>query len=316
MLQERRKIPVYEESTAVSDVVRAMNSAHLRWVIVKYRNGNQSFFDYMDVNHFVMTSKEKPSVVLAKASKMPVGALANCSGHAEFVATDPNTPLNTVLRRISGCGGEGRDSLVRRVPIIGANGQVLYVFSCLDFLTLALKFTGPTAIMKSRAARTFDCRETIMKSAVLHDDALVNALRTMAVQGLTVCPVTSIELSGTMGGVVASNVVSVADLKWVITEGEFGIMDGSVAEFIEWRSKKSRARASLTLKEALREQRLKRSFKFNVVSVQAEESLHTLAQRLLASKLQRIFLSSEEIARIVGTVSSRDILAEVLDQIV
>ena len=39
------------------------------------------------------------------------------------------------------------------------------------------------------------------------------------------------------------------------------------------------------------------------------------ARRLVDSKLQRIFLSSDDIARIVGIVSSRDIMLQVLDQL-
>jgi len=312
LLQERRKIPVFTEDMSVLEVVRAMSEKHLRWVIIKYLNGNQSFFDYMDINHFVVTSKEKPSVVMAKVASMPVGEVANCSGHAAFVPVDLNTPLRKILQLVSGAGN---DAQVRRAPIIAPSGEVVYVFSCLDFLSLALKFPGPEACLKSQAARTFDCRETIMRSSVLHDAALVNSLRIMDSQGLTICPATSVELSGTMGGVVASNVVSVADLKWVITEGEFGIMDGSVSNFIDWRSKIAHERASLST--ALRKQHLNRRItKFNVVSVHAADSLHSLASRLLASKLQRIFLSSEDIGRIVGIVSSRDLLAEVLDQIV
>jgi len=50
-----------------------------------------------------------------------------------------------------------------------------------------------------------------------------------------------------------------------------------------------------------------------VASVDRMESVHTLASKLLASKLQRIFLTSEELARIVGMVSARDILVEVLE---
>merc|ERR1712222_303588 len=93
---------------------------------------------------------------------------------------------------------------------------------------------------------------------------------------LTICPVTSRELSGSMGGVVAMNVVSAADLKWVMNLGEFKALDQSVGNFIAWRSS----------------------------CIAANEQ-----------QLQRIFLSSREIARIVGIVSSRDILLEVLGQL-
>lgn len=41
----------------------------------------------------------------------------------------------------------------------------------------------------------------------------------------------------------------------------------------------------------------------------------TEARRLVDSKLLRIFLSSDDLARIVGIVSARDILSQVLDQL-
>ena len=55
----------------------------------------------------------------------------------------------------------------------------------------------------------------------------------------------------------------------------------------------------------------------NLLKVSASEdaSLHKLARRLVDSKLQRIFLSSDDLARIVGIVSSRDIMLQVLDQL-
>ena len=43
----------------------------------------------------------------------------------------------------------------------------------------------------------------------------------MKAADLSICPTTSRELSGDLGGVVASNVVSVADLKWIICSGRY-----------------------------------------------------------------------------------------------
>ena len=60
----------------------------------------------------------------------------------------------------------------------------------------------------------------------------------MKSEGLTICPVTSRELSGSLGGVVASNVVSAADLKWAtelkiasksIENAPFGADFGSIS---------------------------------------------------------------------------------------
>jgi len=198
---------------------------------------------------------------------------------------------------------------VRSVPIINKAGEVLHIFSCLDFLDLALQFASPTAILQAQSARTFDHRNTILHVSVMNDDSIVNALRIMDSTTSTVLPATLRELSGDLGGVVASNVVSVSDLKLVILEERHDVLDLSVSEFVSWRQNVM----SANMDQMLRQQRLQR---FNVVSVDAGDSLHTLAHRLLTSKFQRLFLSSDEIARIVGVVSSRDILVEVLDQIV
>jgi len=312
----RGKVPIFQDHTKVSDVVRAMSEGHHRWVLVQYKNGRYAFFDYMDVNHKLLKLGQQNQKSggasladkMAKISYMGVGALANCSGHSAYVPESADTPLSDILKLISGYG-DGADRVpVRRVPIVDQDGELIHIFSCLDFLHLALQFMGPTAVLKSRAAKTFDCRTTILNVSVLHDAAVLDALRIMDSAHLTVCPATSRELSGSLGGVVAINVVSVADLKWVVSLGNFDILNKSVNEFITWRM----SVATTRLGSIYRSQQLRR---FNVVSVNAGDSLHMLAQRLLASRLQRIFLSSDELARIVGIVSSRDILIEILDQI-
>jgi len=137
----------------------------------------------------------------------------------------------------------------------------------------------------------------------------MDALRTMDAHSLPSCAVTSHSLSGDMGGAVASNVVSVMDLKWIICSGAFHLLDGSLSAFVTWRS----GVVGSDVGEVMRQQRLSR---FNVVSVQVCDSLYHLAQRLLASKLRRVFLSSDDIARIVGIVGSRDILVEVVDDLI
>merc|ERR1712222_67802 len=124
---------------------------------------------------------------------------------------------------------------------------------------------------------------------------------------ITICAAHSPELSGGLGGVVGLGVVSVADLKYVVTSGDFHVLDESVSAFVAWRSNVAPDRRKL----------LKEHFsKFSVVSVAAEDSVDVIASRLLTSKLQRIFLSCDEIARIVGLISSRDILVEVFDRLV
>jgi CBS domain-containing protein len=251
---------------------------------------------------------------------MPVGNLANCSGHSAYVSASTSTPLSDILRLITRSADESPDrgdihpayqstiGPVRRVPIVDSAGEVVHVFSCSDFLELALRCTGPTAVLKSCAARRFDSRSTMLQVSALHDDAVISALRIMDSEHLTICPATSRELSGDLGGVVASNVLSVTDLKWVISTGSFGILDGSVSDFIAWRT----GVASTSMDRMLRQHFLSR---VNVISVHADDSLHMLAQRLMASKLQRIFLSSADLGRIVGIVGSRDILLEVINQL-
>jgi len=321
MRKGRRSVPIFNENMPVKEVVQAMSNGRHRWVVVRYNDGRQAFFDYMDINHRLVKIGRKSdgnggpraSDVMSRIVSMPVGALANCSGHAAYLPMSTSTPLRDVLQLIA-TGREGYGSgeafaPVRRVPIINKAGEVLHIFSCLDFLDVALQFAGPTAILKSQSARTFDQRNTILQVSVMNDDAVINALRIMDSAASTVLPATLRELSGDLGGVVASNVVSVSDLKLVILEERHDVLDLSVSEFVSWRQNVM----SANVDQMLRQQRLQR---FNVVSVDAGDSLHTLAHRLLASKLQRLFLSSDEIARIVGVVSSRDILLEVLDQIV
>jgi len=310
-------VPIFHQDTKVLAVVRAMSQGHQRWVIVRYDSGRHAFFDYMDINRKLLqmsntkrdiVSGNNPSDVMLRVISMSVGSLANCSGHSAYFPASDQTPLSEILHRISDRAAKQDAVPVRRVPIVDAFGEVVHVFSCSDFLKLSLMFEGPSAVLKSRAAQTFDRRSTILQVSVQNEGALLQALRIMDSEHLTICPATSREFSGDLGGAVASNVVSVSDLKWVVSSGHFEILDQTVSDFIAWRN----AAASANLGQILRQQHLSR---FNVVSVHSRSSLHMLAQRLLSSKLQRIFLSSDEIARIVGIVSSRDILLEVLDQI-
>mmetsp|Transcript_83812 Transcript_83812/g.242067 ORF Transcript_83812/g.242067 Transcript_83812/m.242067 type:complete len:807 (+) Transcript_83812:89-2509(+) len=321
--RRREKIPIFAETVTVRDVVQAMSIQHHRYVIVRYRDGRQSFFDYMDINHRLVELSANTKMSAPRAMEeivsLPVGCVANCSGHCHFVPMRMGTPMRSVLRIIArgskyagggtpGSGG-GSDGLApRRVPVLDDCGELVHVFSCIDFLDIALRFSQTKAVLKSLSARVFDRRNSILKVSVQHDAPLQEALKVMDSSRHTVCPATLKELSGVFGGLVASNVVSVADLKLVILEDRLDVLDFSVNDFITWRQ----GVTSNNVDYQLRQQRLLR---FNVVSVDAGDSLHTLAYRLLASKLQRIFLSSDEISRIVGIVSSRDILVEVLDQL-
>merc|ERR1711957_243502 len=119
------------------------------------------------------------------------------------------------------------------------------------------------------------------------------------------CPSTSRELSGGLGGIAAIGVVSVSDVKCVLDTGDFAVLHKPLSDFIAWRSTAVHADASTTVC----------SKRFNVVSVDQETTLHMLASALVASQLQRVFLSSEEIGRIVGVVSPRDIVSELFDGI-
>eukprot|EP00928_Gymnodinium_smaydae_P031830 TRINITY_DN23236_c0_g2_i1.p1 TRINITY_DN23236_c0_g2~~TRINITY_DN23236_c0_g2_i1.p1 ORF type:complete len:1239 (+),score=158.27 TRINITY_DN23236_c0_g2_i1:40-3717(+) len=324
MLRARHEphvVPMFEEHATVMEVVKAMNDAHYRWVIVKYRDGRQAFFDYMDINHQLTLlnnqrrgaadrfDRDRPfSSILRNISKMSVGSIANCSGCSDFVPVPGQTPLQDVLTLMISCRGDKASTGLHRVPIVGKNNETLHVFSCFEFLRLALRFAEPIAVLKSRAAQTFDRRGTMLDISVPQEQDMLTAFDIMDANRLSISPVTARGLSGDLGGVVASNVVSVADLKYVIGLNEFDILDKTVGDFVSWRAKVAVA----NLDQRLRMQRLQR---FNVVSVQAGDSLHTLACRLVASKLRWVFLSSAELARIVGIVSARDILAEVIDQL-
>jgi serine/threonine protein kinase/CBS domain-containing protein len=304
----RRLVPIIDAGMPVAHVVRSMSDSHQRWVIVEYVNEERVFFELHDINRKLCEmlqgsdSKVLPSEAMAHIAQMAVGDLANCSKRSLYKLTAPDTSLCDVLRLM-------RKSSVRRVPISKEDSsEVLHVFSRPDFLRIATCCERPTTVLKSHAARVFDDRDKIIQKSVLHDDTVVNAFRLMDREGCTICPATSQELSGNLGGIVAINVISVADLKWVLCSGQFGILDRSVEDFISWKGNV----ASANLDQIMRNERLGR---FNVVSVRAGDSLHMLAQRLVESKLPGLFLSSEEIARIIGIVTPRDILVEIFDQI-
>uniref|UniRef100_A0A7S2Q5N0 Protein kinase domain-containing protein n=1 Tax=Zooxanthella nutricula TaxID=1333877 RepID=A0A7S2Q5N0_9DINO len=346
--QHQGKIPVFAEDIKVGAVVQGMSCRRHRWVIVRYRDGRQAFFDYMDICHKIVyhTGRGAPpttdsggvavcgsaggrssSSALAEVVSMPVGCVANCSGHCTWLPMRLSTPICYILRMIStgrsrvGDAGAKRGGFVpadccddaeavapRRVPILSDTGEVVHVFSCIDFLDIALRFEATKAVLRSRSARAFDRRSTVLEASVHNDAPVLDAMRKMDAGRCTVCPATLPGLSGAFGGLVAQNVISVTDLKTVILEECYDALDLSVEEFVAWRYSVSHT----SVDHMLRQQRLQR---FNVVSVDAGESLIILARRLLSSKLQRIFLSSDEIARIVGIVSSRHILADVIDQL-
>ncbi|CAE7516948.1 CPK1 [Symbiodinium pilosum] len=304
----------FDEHTKVRDAVAEMARTHHRWSLVRYADGTHKFFDYIDINHKLLEtarSADQAARTLELLCEASVGSLANCSGNCSFVPATIDTPVREVFKLMAGRRPRGSSSqgTLRRVPLVDAEGKLVGIFAAPDFLNLALRYTGPTAVLKSLSAKVFDRRSTILQVSVQQDEPLLHALQNMKVADLTICPTTSRELSGDLGGVVASNVVSVADLKWIICSGRFDALGMSVCDFLTWRTEAE----SHSLDQILRLQRLRR---FNVVSVHEGASLHTLALRLIASKLQRIFLASDEIARIVGIVSSRDILLQVLDQIV
>uniref|UniRef100_A0A7S1PJ99 CBS domain-containing protein n=1 Tax=Alexandrium catenella TaxID=2925 RepID=A0A7S1PJ99_ALECA len=305
----------FDEDTPVHEVVRVMIRKHFRWVVVRYRSGRYEFFDYMDINHrLVMMSKRMDSgsrlaSAMMAVRSMAVGSIANCSGYCKFVPVGPSTCLRDILKLICGSGrGNGGRADVHRVPIVKEGGEVIEVFSCLSFLELAMRFPGPKAVLKSRSARIFDCRDTLMEVSVQHDTTVLHGLQVMDAQHLTICPASSRELSGDMGGVVVVGVISVSDLKWVLQTGNYAILDGSADKFLSWRNDViASAEPELSVQRSLG--------RYKCVSVGAEDSLYALAQTILSSRLRRLFLSSEEIARIVGVVSSRDILVETFGQL-
>eukprot|EP00434_Breviolum_minutum_P040785 symbB.v1.2.036261.t1/scaffold5077.1/size31199/4 len=271
--------------------------------IIRYHDGRREFFGYMDITHQLLKSDwSKAAECMRRICDLQVGTVANCSGFCAFIPTDVETPLRDVLHQIAGRNRKKKEPKVRRVPLKEGK-EIVGVFSPIDFLNLALKSTAPTAVLKSLSAKVFDRRSTILQVSVNQDEPILRALSIMKSAHLTICPCTSQELSGNLGGVLASNVVSMHDLKWVIRSGHFEALNFSVQDFVAWRRKAERT----DLDHILRQQRFMR---FNVVSASEDASLHTLARRLVDSKLLRIFLSSDDLARIVGIVSARDILSQ------
>lgn len=287
---------IFAEDQSVREVVRKMIEAKYRWAVVSYQNGQHKFFDFMDIN-FQLANLGTPTLreAMEVISTWGVGRLANTSGYCPFLPLSAERPLGELLALLAASGN------VHRVPVVDVSGQLLRIFSCMDFLRLATSFARPAAVLRSRAARTFDRRATILEVSVSHDATVLNALQLMNREHLTICPVSLCELSDGLGGASCIGVMSVADLKHVLSSGEFHALDLPVSDFLAWRRQRTGAREG--------------SDRFNVVAVDAREDLFVLAQRLLASRLQRIFLSSQEVSRIVGLVSSRDILVEVFDQL-
>jgi len=300
---------VFLEDEPVSEVVRSMTCNHFRWVVVQFRSGRQEFFDYMDLCHEIVKKADGHGRIAAnqvtQICRMSVGVLANCSGYSSFVPTSVMTPLKQILEML----GRGGGRAMHRIPLMDAQGELIRVFSCIDFLKLALRFDVPTAVLKSREAKTFDRRNAVLKTlSVPNDKTVLHALHIMDAERLTICAATSLELSGDLGGAVAVGVLAVADLKLVLETQQYHVLEYSIEDFLAWRK-------HVVTIDSAKLDRQRSLGRFNVVSVDHHETLHVLARRLLASKLQRIFLSSHEIARIVGIVSSREILIEVLDQL-
>eukprot|EP00930_Biecheleria_cincta_P096372 TRINITY_DN88230_c0_g1_i1.p1 TRINITY_DN88230_c0_g1~~TRINITY_DN88230_c0_g1_i1.p1 ORF type:complete len:934 (-),score=150.51 TRINITY_DN88230_c0_g1_i1:93-2894(-) len=307
--------PVFDESETVHHVLQAMSSARHRYAIVRFQDGRREFFDFMDVTHQLvnMTARSTPacrvSDAMAQLSTMAVGEIANCSGHSEFVPLSADASLNDVMVLITGQSrGQRSASTVRRVPITSPTGEILHILSCLSLLDLLVRFMKPIAALKALSGRSFDNRDEVKHAVVSHDSPIVDAFHNMNEAGMTVSFAASQDYSGGLGGVVSSGIISVADLRWVIKANDFKRLDQTVSEFMSWRANL----VSIDEGEMLRRQQLGR---FTVLSVETEASLHTLARLMLASQLNRIFLRSDKINRIVGIVSARDILQKILGQI-
>eukprot|EP00931_Biecheleriopsis_adriatica_P038768 TRINITY_DN22165_c0_g1_i4.p1 TRINITY_DN22165_c0_g1~~TRINITY_DN22165_c0_g1_i4.p1 ORF type:complete len:521 (-),score=79.33 TRINITY_DN22165_c0_g1_i4:50-1612(-) len=307
---------VFEEHVKVMDVLQAMSNAPTghRFVIVNYRDGRQEFFDFMDVIHHVVKKSEGKgdavvSALMEDLASMDVGAIANCSGFSAFVPVHADTPIRNVLKLIAGCA-HGESRTVRRVPVVSSHGEVICVVSSTILLDVLMRYLEPIASLKSLSARRFDQRQTLFESSALHDGTLLEAFRVMDANNLTVTlATTSRDLSGGLGGVVSVGIISMVDIRWAIRLNEFFRLDKTVGEFISWR-------AGVVSCNEVRSHLSKKERPFNVVSVDANDSMHALARSMLASKLNRIFLWSKELNRIVGIVSSRDILIQVSTKIV
>lgn len=105
-------------------------------------------------------------------------------------------------------------------------------------------------------------------------------------------------------GAVAVGVVAASDLKHVLLHGDAAPLAMTVLDFIAWRSTTKLAHN----KGSASEGKTHSKNRFPYVSIGAGRSLYSLARKLLATNLQRIFLSSEKLHRVVGVVSARDIL--------
>jgi CBS domain-containing protein len=291
---------VFHEHILVNDAVRAMNEINLHWILVHRTNGSYHYFDYMDFNHKLMTLTRGATGsaglidIVAHMSSMPIGALANCSGYSCFRSISGEAPLSEFLHLAL--------SNSNRIAIVDSNNEVVTAVSHNDFLEVAVKYAGVRAVLKSRDARALDRRSKILDVSVPHDASMLHALHLMDSKGLPVSLATSRELSGDLGGAAPLGVVSVADLRFVFGESQLNVLDRSVSDFITWRAN---AEASTSERQ-----------RFNVISVDSNETLHVLASRLVSSKSRRIFLSSDEIGRIVGIVSAWDIFVEIYDRLI
>ena len=176
---------IFDEHTRVRDVVAEMARIHMRWCLVKYADGSHQFFDYMDINHKLLEtahSEDQAARTLELLCEADVGSLANCSKLCAFVPASIDTPVRDVLKVMAGrrlpssSAGQGK---ARRVPLVDAQGNIVGIFAAPDFLQLALRYTAPTAVLKSLAAKVFDRRSTILQVSVQQDEPLLHALQNL-----------------------------------------------------------------------------------------------------------------------------------------
>jgi len=292
----------FDGSSSVLDLIKQMTDLHYRSAVIctKAVDGDSfEFFDIMDVNRMLLSKLPLDDLVdthqvesaLTAIASIPCSSVANASTRSVFVPT----PVDATLRQV--CETILRSD-VRRVPLTDGDGSMRRVFSAADFLALALRIPQWTAVLKTQSASVFENRENIDSVCVSHDETMLSALRKMDASKLTICPVINVELSSCDAeGAVAMGVVSVTDLKHIILSGDGAMLSMSVLDFIAWRNTKGRTRNS-------------NKSRFPYVSGRKDCSLHTLSKKLLATNLQRIFISSEKLSRVIGVVSARDILKQ------
>jgi serine/threonine protein kinase/CBS domain-containing protein len=294
---------VFEVLTQSKDQYR---SAVLQMDATDQADQNLAFFDLMDVNRLLLSkipdgaeaAPDQLQKALDEVTKTSARDVSS-SSKIPFAMVDADCPLRDACAKIV---DRSKDSLprtmhIRRVPFKSSNNKLAGVLNPGDILQMALKVPEWAQVLKEQQTNFFEKRSQIANLCVPHDDTMLMALRKMESLDFKICPVINTELSGTDAeGAVAVGVLSIADLKHIIINGDAKKLSMSVLEFIAWRNTKMPEDAEKN--------------RFPYVRENKACSLHFLAETILAVDLPRIFLSTEKLSRVIGMVSARDILQQ------